>query len=87
MKKLFSVLVALLAINFFAVAGATVWIVKTQHVNREKLMAIKDVLYPKETAPATQPAARRNVAAPTSLLLTISRKRRFDLETPPPPHV
>src|SRR3954471_21301803 len=42
--------------NFLAVAGVATWIVKTQHVDREKMTAIKEIVFP-TTAPATQPVA------------------------------
>jgi hypothetical protein len=56
MKKLFDVLVLLLALNFLIVAGLAGYIVKTRQVDRDKLMAIKEIIYP-TTAPATQPVA------------------------------
>jgi hypothetical protein len=56
MKKLFDVLVLVLALNFVIVAGLATWIVKSRNVDREKMTAIKEILYP-ATAPATtQPA-------------------------------
>lgn len=55
MKKLFNVIVLLLAINFLAVAGGAAWLVKTQHVDRDKIKQIKNVLFP---APATQPTTQ-----------------------------
>jgi hypothetical protein len=54
-KKLFNVIVLLLAINFLAVAGGAAWLVKTQHVDRDKIKQIKNVLFP---APATQPTTQ-----------------------------
>ena len=57
MKKLFDVLVLVLALNFLIVAGVAGWIVKSRQVDHDKLMAIKEILYP-TTAPATtQPVA------------------------------
>jgi flagellar motility protein MotE (MotC chaperone) len=45
-----------LAINFIALAGFVGWVVKSQHVNREKALAIKDLIFGAPTpAPATQP--------------------------------
>jgi len=56
-KKLFDVLVLVLAVNFLIVAGVAGWIVKSRQVDREKITAIKEILYP-STAPATtQPVA------------------------------
>jgi flagellar motility protein MotE (MotC chaperone) len=56
MKKLFDVFVLLLAVNFLAVAGFAVWLVKSHRVDRTKAMAIKEMVFP-STAPATQPVA------------------------------
>ncbi len=58
MKKLFSLLMMVLAMNFLVVAGVSVWIVKTRHVDHDKVMAIKEILFP-TTAPSstTQPIA------------------------------
>jgi flagellar motility protein MotE (MotC chaperone) len=56
MKKLFDVFVLLLAVNFLAVAGFAVWLVKSHRVDRDKALAIREMVFP-STAPATQPAA------------------------------
>lgn len=59
MKKLFSLLTLVLAINFLALAGAVGWIVKTKSVDREKMLAIKEIIFPKAT---TQPTTEPSVA-------------------------
>jgi flagellar motility protein MotE (MotC chaperone) len=60
MKKLWSVFVHTLAINFLLLAGAAGWLWKSAHVDRTKAEAVRDVLFPKEevaaAGPATQPA-------------------------------
>jgi hypothetical protein len=58
MKRLFNVLVLVLAINFLAVAGVASWLFKGGRLNREKALAIKEVLFPstRPVIPATQPA-------------------------------
>lgn len=58
MKRLFNVLVLVLAMNFLAVAGFSGWLISGGRLNREKAMAIKDVLFPttQPVIPATQPA-------------------------------
>jgi flagellar motility protein MotE (MotC chaperone) len=53
MKNLASVLVLMLAINFLVVAGLTGWLFGTHHLDRQRVSAIKDILFP---PPATQPA-------------------------------
>jgi hypothetical protein len=57
MKKLWSVLVLTLAINFLAVAGGVGWLYQTGRMDRDKVMAIKDLLFPPPppAAPTTQP--------------------------------
>ncbi len=54
MKKLVNVLVLTLAINFLAVAGAVAYLKVQGRLDRGKIHAIRDVLFP---PPATQPAA------------------------------
>src|SRR4051812_42016423 len=60
MKKLWSVFVHTLAVNFLLLAGAAGWLWKSAHVDRPKVEAVREVLFPKaETAapgPATQPS-------------------------------
>jgi hypothetical protein len=57
MKKIFFVLILTLALNFlFAVAGIG-WLIQTDHLNKQKISAIKEILFPRPAAtqPATQP--------------------------------
>lgn len=57
MRKLFSVLTLLLAINFLVVAGAVGWLWQSKHLDRDRAMAIKEIVFPKPTtAPTSQPA-------------------------------
>ena len=64
MKKLFNVLVLTLAVNFLAVAGLVGWMVQSKKLDREKVQAIKELLFPKpvEEAATTQPSE----ASPTT---------------------
>src|SRR6478736_720130 len=58
MKKLISVLVLVLALNFLAVSGVVGWLVQSKHVDRTRMIAIRDIVFPKQVeAPATQPAS------------------------------
>ena len=70
MKKLFDVIVLLLAINFLAIAGGAAWLVKTQHVDRDKVKQIKEVLFP---APATQPTTQPVVDAANQPTLNLDQ--------------
>ena len=59
MKKLINVIILTLALNFLAIAGGVGWLYQGGKLGRDKVMAIKDILFPKpvETAASTQPAA------------------------------
>lgn len=58
MRKLFNVIVLALAVNFLAVAGLVGWLVQSKHLDKSRVAAIKDVLFPKDMPPPTsQPAA------------------------------
>jgi hypothetical protein len=58
MKKLFSVLTLLLAVNFLAVAGGVGYLVQTKKLTNESIAQIKDVLFapPEAAAATTQPS-------------------------------
>ena len=58
MKRIFDLFVLVLAINFLVLAGAVGWVVKNQHVDHDKMMAMKEIVFP-STAPAatTEPIA------------------------------
>jgi hypothetical protein len=68
MKKLFSVLMLTLALNFLAVAGGVGWLYKQGRIDKEKIAAIKEILFPKPAVdlattqpsedPTTQPIMR-----------------------------
>jgi flagellar motility protein MotE (MotC chaperone) len=58
MKKLLTTLSALLALNFLVVAGGVGWLFQSGHVDRARVNAIKELLFPPPaaSAPAAQPA-------------------------------
>jgi hypothetical protein len=58
MKRLFNVLVLTLALNFLTVAGLVGWLHQTKRLDRAKVEAIREILFPKNVAlaPTTQPA-------------------------------
>src|SRR5450432_2553948 len=59
MKKLVYVLTITLALNFLALAGGVGWLYKQGQLNREKVMAIKEIIFPKMSeVPTTQPIMR-----------------------------
>lgn len=65
MKRLFQAMVLLLAMNFLAMAGGVGWLYKEGRLDRQKMRAIREVLFPpppKPAGPATQPATQPSVA-------------------------
>lgn len=64
MKKLSSILVLTLAINFLAVVGGVGWLYGTGRLDRKNVMAIHEILFaqpaaaPAATQPATRPATQ-----------------------------
>jgi hypothetical protein len=70
MKKLATVLVLTLAINFLAVAGGVGWLWNSKHLDRTKVDAIKQILFPPPaTQPATQPATVADATTQPTLRL------------------
>lgn len=57
MKKIFTVIVLTFAINFIAIAGGVGWMVAGKKLDREKVLAIKEIVFPKpvEAKPTSQP--------------------------------
>jgi hypothetical protein len=77
MKKLFSILIAMLALNFLAAAGGAGWLYKTGHLDKDRAIKIRELLFPAPDAPTTQPSAPVAVsAAPTLRLDTLLEKER-----------
>jgi len=69
MKKLGTVIVLTLAINFLAAAGGIGYLFNTGKLDREKVLAIKDLVFapPPSAAPATQPTTQPlDTALPTT---------------------
>jgi hypothetical protein len=67
MKKVFSVLALMLAVNFLAVAGGVGWLFQSRHLDKQRLIAIKTLVFPPpapDAPPATQPARDDNKPAP-----------------------
>jgi hypothetical protein len=67
MKKLLNAIVITLAINFIALAGGVGWLVQSKKLDREKVQAIKLILFPApvEEKPTTQPVAADPTTQPT----------------------
>ncbi len=62
-KKLMTVLMMLLAINFIGVAAGVAWLFQSGHLDKERVTAVKDVLFPKDT---TQPTTEPSIPAATT---------------------
>jgi flagellar motility protein MotE (MotC chaperone) len=75
-KKLLSTLIALLAINFLALAGGAGWLYTSGHLTRERAGEIKKVLFPPHDAeaPATQPTTADNVPSSSQRLAEMLAK-------------
>lgn len=54
MKKLFNVLVLVLAVNFLAVAGGAGWLYQSGRLDQDKVHAVKEIVFP---PPANAPGA------------------------------
>ena len=67
MKKLLNAIVITLAINFVALAGGVGWLVQSKKLDRERVQAIKLILFPApvEQKPTTQPVAADPTTQPT----------------------
>src|SRR5437879_2805597 len=64
MKRILNVFVLVLALNFLAIAGVLGWLVQSKHLDRGKLLAIRDIVLPRPVeVPTTQPS---NGDAPTT---------------------
>lgn len=76
MKKLFNALVLLLAVNFLAVAGGVGWLFQSGHLNREKMVTIRQTVFePPATQPAdTQPSTAQGPPAPSQRLSELLAK-------------
>jgi hypothetical protein len=68
MKKLFDVLILTLAINFIAIASALIWLHQTHRLDRQKVLAIKEIVFP-TTAPSTQPTEEQSPTTQPTLRL------------------
>jgi flagellar motility protein MotE (MotC chaperone) len=56
MSRILSAITTVLALNFLVVAGVVGWMVQTKRLDREKVQAIRELLFPPAPAPATQPS-------------------------------
>lgn len=82
MKKLFNVLVLVLAANFLLAAGGVGWLFQTGKLDKDRLSAIKLVLFPTAqpqevvaTQPATQPAVDASTVKLDELLAKYAGRR------------
>jgi hypothetical protein len=76
MKKLFSILMLMLALNFLALAGGAGWLYRSGHLDKDRAMKIKDLLFPVPEAPTTQPSAPTQSFAPNMSLDNLLQKER-----------
>ncbi len=75
MSKILSTLSLLLAVNFLAVAGGVGWLYSSGHLDRERIAAIKEIVFPKPVdMPTTQPVADGATTRPVSPLDSLLAK-------------
>ena len=72
-KKLFTAVVGVLAINFLFVAGGVGYLVATKKIDREKVLEIRSIVLGPATAPSTRPATQPTTqdATPDTPMLRI----------------
>lgn len=69
MKKMIHIIMALLAINFLAIGGGVGWLVQTKRLDKDKLHAIREIVFPATTqASTTQPASEETTTRPINPL-------------------
>ena len=57
MKKFVSVIILMLALNFLLLAGGAGWLFKTGHLDRDRLTAMKTLLFPPPEVPTAEATA------------------------------
>ena len=55
-KNLLTAVIVMLAINFLAIGGGVGWMVSSHHLDKDKAIAIKAILFSPATQPTTAPA-------------------------------
>ncbi len=55
MKTIGTVFLMILAVNFLALAGGAGWLFQSGHLNKDRVKAIREVMFPAATQPTTQP--------------------------------
>jgi hypothetical protein len=72
-KKLLQTVSAVLALNFLLLAGGAGWLVQQKRLDRERIFAIRDVLFPPPAeAPLVQPAATQSSQRLEELLARVA---------------
>lgn len=77
MRKLLSIITAILAINFIAIAGGVGWLWRSGHLDRARVTAIRAALFPpapSSAAPATQPSTPDTPVSPSKQLQELLAK-------------
>lgn len=84
MKKVWHILIVLLAIHFLLVVAAAIWLQRAGHVDRQKLEAIRDILFPApdSATPATQPSTRPATQPGTRLEQLLARQSALPAGNP-----
>jgi flagellar motility protein MotE (MotC chaperone) len=65
-KNLATAVLMVISINFLALAGGAGWLFQSGHLNRDRVKAIREVMFPPATQPTTQPSEEVAAVAPSS---------------------
>ena len=66
MKTLGTVVMMTLAVNFLALAGGAGWLFQSGHLDRGRVKAIRDIVFPPATQPTTLPSEAQAAPEPTA---------------------
>jgi flagellar motility protein MotE (MotC chaperone) len=65
-KNLITALLVLLSLNFLALAGGAGWLFQSGHLNRDRVKAVREVMFPTATQPTSRPSEEVAAVAPSS---------------------
>jgi flagellar motility protein MotE (MotC chaperone) len=62
MKRIFSVVILCLALNFLALAGGVGWLYQNGHLDKDRFAKIRGILFPPPAPPPAKPSSNANAA-------------------------
>lgn len=66
MKTIGTVMIMALAVNFLALAGGAGWLFQSGHLNKDRVKAIRELVFPPATQPTTRPSEAEAPPEPTA---------------------